>query len=207
MKKYIRFILAGVLVAVAIFIMVLIKNGGIVNFDNEVYRIVTSNMNDTFTNIYKVFTFLGSTIFIVGACLAILVLMKNKKKAGVIVGSVAISTVVNQVIKNVFRRERPLVLRLVEEKSFSFPSGHTMAATALYGILVYFVMKSNMRRGLKITLSVVLALLPFCVAVSRIYLGVHYTSDVIAGFLIAISYLVLYINIINSIIVNKNFKR
>ncbi len=191
MKKYIRFILAGALVAVAIYIMVLIKNGGIVNFDNEVYKIVTSNMNDVLTNIFKVFTFLGSTVFIVGACLAILVFMKNKKMAGVIVGSVAISTVVNQAIKNIFRRPRPTVLRLVEEKSFSFPSGHTMGATALYGILVYFVMKSNMKRGLKITLSVILALLPICVAVSRIYLGAHFASDVTGGAIISTALLLV----------------
>ncbi|MBR2786118.1 MAG: phosphatase PAP2 family protein [Clostridia bacterium] len=202
MKKYFKFVLSAILIAVAIVIMVLIKNGGIVNFDSEVYKTVTSNMNDILTNIYKGFTFLGSTIFIIGACLAILIFMKNKKKAVVIVGSVAISTVVNQAIKHIFRRERPSVLKLVEEKSFSFPSGHTMASTTLYGVLIYFVMKSNMKKGVKITLSVILGLLPICVAVSRIYLGAHYASDVIGGAIISTALL-----LVETVYIDKYFDK
>ena len=181
MKKYINFILAGILVAALVAIMVLIKNGEIVNFDNNVFNLVTSNENTFIENMYRVFTFLGSTIFIIVACLCILVFMKNKKMAGVIVGLVAVSTVVNNVIKLIFRRERPGVRRLVEEHSFSFPSGHTMAAVTLYGILIFFVMKSKLNKKARIAISIVLGLLPICVAVSRIYLGAHYASDVIGA--------------------------
>ena len=130
---------------------------------------------------YKVFTFLGSTLFIVGACLFILVFMKNKKMAGVIVGAVVISTIVNNVIKWIIRRERPLVRRLVEENTFSFPSGHTMAAVTLYGILIFFTMRSKLNQKARIAISIVLGLLPICVAVSRIYLGAHFASDVIGA--------------------------
>lgn len=178
MKKYFKFILAAVLVVVLVVVMVLIKNGNIVNFDNRAYNVVTSNTNTFLDNMYKVFTFLGSTLFIVGACIFILVFMKNKKMAGVIVGSVAISTVANNVIKLIFRRERPVVRRLVEEHSFSFPSGHTMAAVTLYGILIFFVMKSRLNKKARVAISVVLGLFPICVAVSRIYLGAHFASDV-----------------------------
>ena len=149
MKKYLNFILAGILVVALVGIMVLIKNGGIVGFDDGVYNLVTRNTNSFLDNTYKVFTFLASTLFVVSACVALLVFMKNKKIAGTIFGSVAISTIVNIVIKSIFRRPRPEVRRLVEEKSFSFPSGHTMAATTLYGILLYFVLKSNMNKKLK----------------------------------------------------------
>ena len=178
MKKYLNFVLAGVLVLALIAIMVLIKNGNIVGYDNGVYNLVTSTTNGFLDNMYKVFTFLGSTLFIIGACMFILIFLKNKKMAITIVGSVAISTIVNNVIKIIFRRERPLVRRLVEEKSFSFPSGHTMAAVTLYGILIFFIMKSKLNKNLKIAISVVLGLLPICVAISRIYLGAHFASDV-----------------------------
>jgi len=178
MKKYLKFILSAILVVVLIIIMVAIKNGNIIGFDNKIYSIVTSNTNGFLDNLYKVFTFLGSTIFIIGACLAILIFVKNKKVAGIIFGSVAISTIVNNVIKIIFRRPRPEVRRLVVEKSFSFPSGHTMAAVTLYGILIFFIMKSKMKKNVKIAISVILGLLPICVAVSRIYLGAHFASDV-----------------------------
>lgn len=184
MKKYINFILAGILVVALAAIMVLIKNGGIINFDNNVFNLVTTNENSFLENMYRVFTFLGSTEFIVGACLVIFVLfiiIKKKEIGFVIVGSVVISTIVNNVIKLIFRRERPLVRRLVEEKSFSFPSGHTMAAVTLYGILIFFVMRSKLNKTVKIAISIVLGLLPICVAVSRIYLGAHFASDVIGA--------------------------
>ena len=184
MKKYFNFILAGILVIALIAIMVLIKNGGIVNFDNNVFNLVTANENIYLENMYRVFTFLGSTAFIVGACLAIFVIfiiIKKKEIGFVIVGSVVISTIVNNVIKLIFRRPRPEVRRLVVEKSFSFPSGHTMAAVTLYGILIFFVMKSKLKKNIKLAISIVLGLLPICVAVSRIYLGAHYASDVIGA--------------------------
>lgn len=181
MKKYLNFILAGILVVALVGIMVLIKNGGIVGFDDGVYNLVTRNTNSFLDNTYKVFTFLASTLFVVSACVALLVFMKNKKIAGTIFGSVAISTIVNIVIKSIFRRPRPEVRRLVEEKSFSFPSGHTMAAVTLYGILIFFVMRSKLNKNVKIAISILLGLLPICVAVSRIYLGAHFASDVMGA--------------------------
>lgn len=184
MKKYLNFIVAGILVVALVALMVLIKNGGIVDFDTNVFNLVTANENSGLENMYRVFTFLASTKFVIGACLAILViffLIKKKEIGIVIFGSVAISTVVNTVIKLIFRRPRPEVRRLVVEKSFSFPSGHTMAAVTLYGILIFFVMKSKLNKGLRLAISVILGVLPICVAVSRIYLGAHYASDVIGA--------------------------
>jgi len=181
MKKHLNFILAGILIVALVGIMVLIKNGGIVEFDDGVYNLVTRNTNSFLDNMYKVFTFLASTLFVVSACVVLLVFMKNKKIAGTIFGSVAISTIVNIVIKSIFRRPRPEVRRLVEEKSFSFPSGHTMAAVTLYGILIFFVMRSKLQKNVKLAISIVLGLLPICVAVSRIYLGAHFASDVIGA--------------------------
>lgn len=200
MKKYLNFILAGILVAALVVIMVLIKNGSIVSFDDKVYNMVTHDTNTFLDNMYKVFTFLASTKFVIGACLAILVIfviIKKKEIGFTIVGSVAISTIVNNAIKLVFRRPRPEVRRLVVEKSFSFPSGHTMAAVTLYGILIYFVMKSKLNKALRIAISIVLGLLPICVAISRIYLGAHFASDVIGAAITSTALLLVEVYFIN----------
>ena len=200
MKKYLNFILAGILVVVLVGIMVLIKNGGIVDFYDGVYNLVTRNTSTFLDNMYKVFTFLASTAYVIVACLAILVIciLKKKKEIGfVIVGSVAISTIVNNVIKLIFRRPRPEVRRLVVEKSFSFPSGHTMAAVTLYGILIFFVMKSKLNKGLKIAISIILGLLPICVAISRIYLGAHFASDVTGAAITSTALLLVEVYFIN----------
>lgn len=200
MKKYLNFIIAGILVVALVVIMVLIKNGGIVGFDDGVYNIVTRSTSTFLDNMYRVFTFLASTAYVIVACLAILVIsiiMKKKKIGFVIVGSVAISTVVNNVIKLIFRRPRPEVRRLVVEKSFSFPSGHTMAAVTLYGILIFFVMKSKLHKGLKIAISIVLGLLPICVAISRIYLGAHFASDVTGAAVTSTALLLVEVYFVN----------
>lgn len=159
-------------------------------FDNFIYHLITSHMNDSLTKVNKCFTFLGSTLFIIilSVFFFFFYLFKKRKNCSFIIAStIIISTILNNVIKLIIRRERPLVLALVNEKSFSFPSGHTMASTALYGILLYFVIKSNLNKKVKIFLSIILVLIPLLVGVSRIYLGAHYASDVLGGFILSSS--------------------
>lgn len=172
---------------------ILVKLNLLSSFDNFFYNIVAFNINDVMVNIYKVITFLGSTTFIIAMCVFFLILfiiLKKKNYGFIVVGVVIISTLVNNLIKIIIARERPLVKSFVTEHSYSFPSGHTMAATTLYGILLYFVLKSNMNKKLKIILSIVLGLLPLLVALSRVYLGAHFMSDVI-GAIIASTILLL----------------
>lgn len=202
MKKYLKLALAAILVVAIIMIMVFIKNGNIVGFDDSIYKIVTTKTNNFLDEMFKVFTFFGSTVFIVGVCLIILIFMKNKKKAGIIAGAVVISTIINNIIKFAFQRERPVVRRLVEENTSSFPSGHTMAAVTLYVILIFFVMKSNFKKVTKIILSVILGLLPVCVAVSRIYVGAHFASDVIGAAMVSSALL-----LIETVIIEKYYDK
>ena len=172
---------------------ILVKLNLLLSFDNFFYNIVVFNINDVMINIYKVITFLGSTAFIIAMCVFFLILfiiLKKKNYGFIVAGVVIISTLVNNLIKIIIARERPLVTSFVTEHSYSFPSGHTMAATTLYGILLYFVLKSNMNKKLKVILSIVLGLLPVLVALSRVYLGAHFMSDVI-GAIIASTILLL----------------
>ena len=179
-----RISVIGVLLVLFILLVVLIKTGNIVNFDNKIYSLVTSNMNDTLTSIYKVFTLLGSTGFIIGLCalfLAIFMILKKNKYGYTITGVLVISTLVNNVVKWIIRRNRPEVLKLVVEKTFSFPSGHTMAAVSMYGFLIYLINKSNINKTYKIIISIILGIIPIMVAISRVYLGAHFASDVIGA--------------------------
>ncbi|WRK51815.1 phosphatase PAP2 family protein [Coprobacillaceae bacterium CR2/5/TPMF4] len=98
-------------------------------------------------------------------------------------------------IKAIVRRPRPNVDVFIRESNFSFPSGHAMAITCLYGLLIYYLYKSEIRyRKLLIVICVLIIVL---VSLSRVYLGVHYFSDIIGGILLSSS-LVLYISDIPS---------
>lgn len=183
-KKNIIIIVLSLLFIV---LCILVKLDLLSNIDESVYKFITSNMNDTTTNIYKVITFFGSTIFMVGLCVLLLVLFIIIKKniyGYIISGTLIFSTIMNNVIKVIIRRERPIYM-IVRETTFSFPSGHTMASVSMYGILIYLINKSNMNKKLKIILSIILGMIPLMVATSRIYLGAHYFSDILGAIMLA----------------------
>ena len=188
-----KWIILG-LICMFIILAVLVKTNLIESFDNYFYNLVTFKVSDCFTNVYKVITFLGSTEFIVSLCAVFLVLfiILKKKNIGITISVVLIiSTLVNNLLKIILMRERPDVLAFVSEHSYSFPSGHTMASVSMYGILLYFVLKSQMNNKLKIGLSSILTVLPILVALSRVYLGAHFMSDVIGAFIVSIILLLI----------------
>ena len=80
---------------------------------------------------------------------------------------------------------RPNILRLTDETGYSFPSGHSMASVAFYGFIIYLILSSNMNKYLKIVFSSFLVILIVVIGFSRVYLGVHNASDVIAGYAIS----------------------
>lgn len=166
-----------------ILLTILVKLNLTSSVDSFFYNLITANMNDYITRIFKVITFLGSTKFITFLCVIFLVGFAILKKCqGILISSVMIiSTMSNKLVKLLIRRERPEVLKLVVQGGFSYPSGHTMAAVSMYGILIYIVLKSNLNKKLKIILSILLGMIPILVGISRVYLGVHYVTDVLGG--------------------------
>ena len=197
-KKWITAAILGVLF---IILTLLVMFNYTKSFDSTLYSIITFKMVGWLTSFYKVITFLGSTVFIVSLCILFLVLfiiIKKPKYGCIITVCLIISTIFNNLVKFIVRRPRPEVLKLVIEKSFSYPSGHTMAAVSMYGMLIYLVYKSNILKKYKIMLYIFLGLLPILIALSRIYLGAHFASDVTGAFLLSTSLLLIEISIIES---------
>lgn len=125
----------------------------------------------------------------------------NDKRIGLsIFSNLALIGGINQLIKFIIRRPRPIVNRIIEEKGFSFPSGHTMGSMAFYGFIIYLVYKKIDNKKIKWILIISLSIFTFLIGVSRIILGVHYTTDVLAGFFLTISYLTLYTSIVDEFI-------
>jgi len=109
----------------------------------------------------------------------------------------------NNILKLIVRRARPTGFRLIAETGYSFPSGHSMVSMAFYGYLIYLIYKNVRNKKLRWTLMTCFSLLILIIGLSRIYLGVHYTSDVFAGFLFSLGYLVVYIKLTDPIVFQK----
>lgn len=172
------------------------------------YKIISSFMSNSITPIAKLITEFGSVVILVFIATILFIVIKNKKIGLSIFFNLAIIGALNQILKNIVQRPRPTEYRLIDQSGYSFPSGHSMASAAFYGFLIYLIYKKIKNKVLKNTIISVLALLIFLIGISRIYLGVHYTSDVLAGFLISISYLMIYIGIIDDYIgTSKNEKQ
>ena len=165
------------------------------------YKMISTFLiSDFVTPIAKFITNFGGAIFLSIATIALLVLIKNKKIGLSIFSNIVIITILNQLLKRILRRPRPTEFRIVEETGYSFPSGHSMVSMAFYGYLIYLIYRYIKNKYIKWSLIVLLSILICLIGISRIYLGVHYTSDVLGGFLLSISYLVVYISLIKKIL-------
>ena len=168
------------------------------------YKVVSTFLISAFvTPIAQFITNLGGAIFLVVLTILLFILIKNKKIGLSIFSNLAIITILNQLLKRILQRPRPTEYRIIEETGYSFPSGHSMISMAFYGYLIYLIYKYVENKYVKWILISLLSVLICLIGVSRIYLGVHYTSDVLGGFLISISYLVIYISAVNKFLVEK----
>ena len=160
-------------------------------------------ITDFATPIAKFITNFGGPIFLSTICIILFIIIKNKKIGLSIIMNIAIIAILNQVLKRILQRPRPTEFRIIEETGYSFPSGHSMVSMAFYGYLIYLIYKYIKNKYVKCIAIVLLSILICSIGISRIYLGVHYTSDVLGGFLISVSYLIIYIMFTNRLLLEK----
>lgn len=193
MKKYTNWIISTILLIIFLiigFYLITIENNVV---DKTIYNTIIKIKSDTSTKIFKIITFLASVKFMVIVSFITLIIKQIKNRTLILI-NILTNTILNLFLKNVFKRTRPLDIMLVKEIGYSFPSGHTMIATTFYGFIIYLINKSNISKKIKIIITILLTTLILLIGLSRIYLGVHYATDVIGGYLISISYLILFIN-------------
>ena len=112
---------------------------------------------------------------------AIFYLKKWKSESLLVAGNLSLAGILIVSLKHLYQRPRPDILHLVEEKGFSFPSGHSLAVTLLIGSLIIIVGQRVKDRTVKLILQILLGIYLVSVIISRVYLGVHYPSDVLAS--------------------------
>ena len=195
-NKYLIITIISILVICFFIIMIKVLNGNINYFDSTVYNYISNNIiSKSLTPVIKVVTNLGSMVVLTLISLILVLLIKDNKIRINIPKNVILISIINYAIKQIIRRPRPIGINLIKEGGYSFPSGHSTTSIAFYGFLIYLVYKYIDNKALKITLITLLTLIILIIGTSRIYLGVHYASDVLAGFILGIVYLIIFINI------------
>lgn len=197
MKKNIKWVILIILVTIFLIIAYSLNIGEIHKFDNLIYSNISKIITPSLTNIVKIITEIGGPIVIILTTILLMIFIKNKNYKKYILINLLIIFIGNQLLKNMFNRERPNINKLVEENGYSFPSGHSMVSTAFYGFLIYLIYKHVKNKKQRNILIFLLSMLVVLIGLSRIYLGVHYASDVIGGIVISIAYLIVFISIIN----------
>ena len=167
------------------------------------YGLISTIISENITPIAILITNFGGAITLIGLTIIFLLIMKDKKMSFSILLNLVIVTFLNIFLKNIIQRPRPDDFRLINETGYSFPSGHSMISMAYYGYLIYLIFKFVKNKKLKTFLITFLCILILTIGLSRIYLGVHYTSDVIAGFVLSVSYLIIYTSIIKKYIIER----
>jgi undecaprenyl-diphosphatase len=170
-------------------VLVITKN--IQWFDNLVYEGISKIICKPMTSFFKAITLLCETETILILLALILIFMKKKKVASYIVINTGLCVLVNQIAKRIFRRARPIGIALIKQGGFSFPSGHSMVALAFYGYIIYLIRKSKLSNMQKNISTVILSAIIILVGISRIYLGVHFASDVLAAYCLSTAFLVI----------------
>lgn len=168
-------------------------------FDILVTKLVRGLEHPSVTWIAKGFTYLGSSIPIIVICLVVFSFMygilKSRRESLLFLVVVIGSALLNVILKQLFQRVRPDVNRLIEVTGYSFPSGHSMASFTLYGILTYLLWKHLNTLKRRNTVLFIFSLIILAIGLSRIYLGVHYPSDVVGGYLASCTWLMFSIGI------------
>ena len=123
--------------------------------------------------------------------------LRNKKFIFQLLGILILSALSNMALKEAIGRARPTIEHLVVIKSLSYPSGHAMSAMAFYGFLIYLVFRIKMHLFLRIFLTLLFSFLILSIGISRVYLGVHFPSDVLGGFIAGLLWVTFCIVLFN----------
>jgi len=185
MKKTIKVLFILMPIVLFVLLATFLSATIITNFESWAYTEITEHMSSVLNNIMIFITHIGDAIIVILICLGFFIIPKVRSKYAIPVSiGVVVSTILNRLLKSVFSRERPDILSLISETDYSFPSGHAMINITLYTIVIIITCKYVNNVKLKWTIIIGCSILTILIGFSRVYLGVHYITDIIGGWLI-----------------------
>ena len=164
----------------------------LVSFDQPIQTAIRGDLPETLTLLFRAITHLIDIPVIISWVLIVAFVFYRKQwkmESYLMLGNLTLAGILIVTFKNIYQRPRPEILHLVEEKGFSFPSGHSLAVTIMVGTLIVILSQRIKNTVWRKIVQILLSLYIFSVLVSRIYLGVHYPSDVIASLCVGLGVL------------------
>jgi membrane-associated phospholipid phosphatase len=176
-------------------------------FDKFAFHKLAAITSPTLTQIMTYITFFGSSYFLLPAYIlvtAYYLLLKKNTKLSLEVSAIGLTSVgILFGIKSIFHRHRPLDPLIKNVNGFSFPSGHSFSAFTFFGLLIYIIWKTHLEKQAKVVATVFLFLFACAIALSRVYLHVHFATDAIAGFCLCIIWLTVSLWLLNKVVFTK----
>lgn len=180
-------------------------------YDQNITDYVISHRSPALTSYFIFVTHVGDIygylVVIISSVLISLLIFKRWKYVAQITIVLALSAVSNMILKRFIDRARPGIEHLVSVETLSYPSGHAMSAMAFYGFVIYLFYRFKMNLFLKVTVMLLLFLLILSIGISRIYLGVHYPSDIFGGYIAGFIWVVFCILIFDLIDIFRRHKK
>ena len=164
----------------------------LVGFDQPIQTAIRGDLPETLTLLFRAITHLIDIPVIISWVLIVAFIFYRKQwkmESYLMLGNLTLAGILIVTFKNIYQRPRPEILHLVEEKGFSFPSGHSLAVTIMVGTLIVILSQRIKNSTWRKVVQILLSLYLVSVLVSRVYLGVHYPSDVIASLCVGLGVL------------------
>lgn len=188
-----RYIIIAVALVAFIAVWQEVSEGDVNRLDAAAYNIFVVQMRRPWlTNIMEGISNLASPVVLIMMLVMVAAFAPGRRPGMAATFNLLGALLINQVLKFIVQRPRPEGFQLVSEVGYSFPSGHSMISMAFYGLCAWMVWHYERDRVMKWFLCCCFALAIGLVGISRIYLGVHYASDVVAGFCVSIAWVAVY---------------
>ena len=164
----------------------------LIDFDQPIQTAIRGDLPASLTFLFRTITHLIDIPVIITWVLIVAFIFYRKQwklESYLMLGNLALAGILIVTFKNIYQRPRPEILHLVEEKGFSFPSGHSLAVTIMVGTLIVILSQRIKDQLWKRIVQILLGLYLVSVLISRVYLGVHYPSDVLASLCVGLGVL------------------
>ena len=197
LRENLRLVLAAAAACIFIWLLEEVGEGELTKLDSGAYLLFVQTLRQPWLTPYmESISELAQPVVLLVMLLAVEAFAPGRRPGTCTAVNLVCAVALNVLLKQFVQRPRPDGFRLIAETGYSFPSGHSMVAMAFYGLLAWMVWHYERDRFVRWLCVIGFGLVIALIGISRIYLGVHYASDVIAGFCVSLIWLALYTKLV-----------